>query len=81
MHPVRRNNLIVEIENRLFVDTSQCYYQFSVPISDLNTDNNRYYFDITFERMQNVIIYLNNGTRSEQADDPISVSFFTGYRF
>ena len=36
MHPVNRNNIAIEISNRLFIDDETCYYQFSVPSADLD---------------------------------------------
>lgn len=35
MHPTKRNNLKIEISNRLFQDSETCYYVFSVPTKDL----------------------------------------------
>ena len=81
MHPVLRNNLIVEIENYLYVDTAVCYYQFFVPESDLDMKNNRYFFEVEFERLSNVNAYIMNGTATETSDESISINFFSGYKF
>ena len=81
MHPVTRNNLKIEISNRLFVDAETCYYIFSVPTSDIDLENYRYFWDIEIYELTNVIIQINNGTALETANDPISVGFSTGYRF
>jgi hypothetical protein len=81
MHPVDRNNLKIEISNRLFVDTETCYYIFSVPSSSLDEINFRYFWDIEIYELTNVVIQINNGTALETANDPITVAFSTGYRF
>ena len=81
MHPELRNNLIIEIENYLFVDTAVCYYQFFVPESDLDMKNNRYFFEVEFDRITNTNVFLMNGTESATADEPIAVNYFTGYKF
>ena len=36
MHPTDRNNIAIEIQNRLFVDAETCYYVFNVPTRDLD---------------------------------------------
>ena len=80
MHPKTRNNLKIEISNRLYVDTETCYYVFSADDSDFNK-NYKYFFDIDFYIRTNVIIQLNNGTSLFTANDPITVSGTTGERF
>lgn len=37
MHPNTRNNLKIEISNRLFLDTETCYYVFSMNLAGLDT--------------------------------------------
>lgn len=81
MHPTKRNNIAIEISNRLFVDEETCYYQFSVPSSDMDMENMKYFWDIEIKEITNVVITINNGTSIETAADPITVSFSTGYRF
>ena len=81
MHPELRNNIVVEIENYLFVSTSLCYYQFYVPESDLDMVNNRYFFEVEFDRITHTDVFLMNGTESSTANEPISVNFFSGYKF
>ena len=81
MHPVNRNNIAIEISNRLFIDDESCYYQFSVPSADLDSENMRYFWDVEIQDLTNVVITINNGTSLETAADPITVSFSTGYRF
>ena len=81
MHPVTRNNIAIEISNSLFVDEETCYYQFSVPNSDMDTEKMRYFWDIEIDQLQNVVITINNGTSLTAAADDITVSFSTGYRF
>ena len=81
MHPTTRNNIAIEISNRLFIDAETCYYQFSVPTSDLDTKEMRYFWDVNVGQMTNTIITINNGTSLLTADDPITVGFTTGYRF
>ena len=80
MHPTTRNNLKIEISNRLFVDAATCYYVFSVKSSTLNK-NFKYFWDIEFYTRENVIVQLNNGTDLFGANDPITVSGTTGSRF
>ena len=81
MHPEKRNNIAIEISNRLFLDEETCYYQFSVPSSDMDSENMRYFWDIEIKELTNVVITINNGTALNTAADPITVSFSTGYRF
>lgn len=81
MHPVNRNNIEIEISNRFFIDSETCYYQFSVPTSDLDEENMRYFWDLEIQELTNVVITINNGTSLETAADPITVSFTTGYKF
>ena len=81
MHPTTRNNIAIEISNRLFIDAETCYYQFRVPTSDLDTKEMRYFWDVNVGQMTNTIITINNGTSLLTADDPITVGFTTGYRF
>ena len=81
MNPIKRNNIAVEIQNDLFVNGETCYYVFSMPISDLDQENMRYFWDVEIIEMTNVVIALNNGTSLQTANDPITVSFSTGYRF
>lgn len=81
MHPTKRNNIAIEISNRLFIDEETCYYQFSVPTSDLDSKKMRYFWDVNIEELSNVVITINNGTSLMTADDPITVGFTTGYRF
>ena len=81
MHPTKRNNIAIEISNRLFIDAETCYYQFSVPTSDLDSKKMRYFWDVNIEELSNVVITINNGTSLMTADDPITVGFTTGYRF
>ena len=81
MHPTNRNNIAIEISNRLFVNEETCYYQFSVPTTDLDSENMRYFWDVEIKELTNVVITINNGTALDTAADPITVSFSTGYRF
>ena len=81
MHPTRRNNIAVEISNRLFIDSETCYYTFSVPTSDLDTEKMRYFWDVEISKNTNVDIIINNGTSYETGGDSIQVSFSTGYKF
>ena len=81
MHPTRRNNLKLEIQNRLFVDSETCYYTFFAPTSNLDTDNMRYFYDVEVLNMTNVDMLISNGTSYETANDTVKVSFSTGYRF
>ena len=81
MHPVDRNNIAIEISNALFVDEETCYYQFSVPNTDMDTEAMRYFWDIEIDQLTNVVITINNGTALTSASDAITVSFSTGYRF
>ena len=83
MHPELRNNLIVEIQNYLFVDTAVCYYNFYVPESDLDMENNRYFFEVEFdfENMINTNAYIMNGTEPATADEIINVNYYSGYTF
>jgi len=81
MHPTKRNNIAIEISNRLYIDAETCYYQFSVPTSDLDTDKMRYFWDVNIDEMTNVVTTINNGTSLLTANDPITVGFTTGYRF
>ena len=81
MHPTRRNSLKVEISNYLFKDGETCYYIFYVPNSSLDMENMRYFYDIELTNVTNVDIYINNGTSFTTANDPIQVSFRSGYRF
>lgn len=41
----------------------------------------RYFWDVDIKELTNVVITINNGTALETANDPITVSFSTGYRF
>ena len=81
MHPTKRNNLKIEISNRLYVDTETCYYVFSVKSGDMKNKNFKYFFDIDFYERTSCIIQLNNGTSLFTANDPITVSGTTGSRF
>ena len=47
MHPSKRNNLKIEISNRLYVDTETCYYVFKVDSGELDS-NFKYFWDIDF---------------------------------
>ena len=47
MHPSKRNNLKIEISNRLYVDTETCYYVFKADPSELDS-NFKYFWDIDF---------------------------------
>ena len=71
MHPTRRNNLRLEIENRKFVSDETCYYVFFVPTSSLDMENMRYFWDVEILEMTNVDIRINNGTSLTTANDPI----------
>lgn len=81
MHPTRRNNLKLEISNRLFVNGETCYYAFFVPLSSLDTEKMRYFYDIEFQDLANVEITINNGTSLQKAKDTVKVGFSSGYRF
>ena len=81
MHPTTRNSLKIEISNRLFVDTTSCYYVFSVPTDVLDLVDTRYFWDVEFYERTNVIIQLNNGTSLFTANDPITVSTAAGNRY
>ena len=81
MHPETRNNIAVEIANSLYVDGETCYYVFSVPTSDLDQENYRYFWDLEVSQITNVDMFINNGTSLAAANDPIAVSLSTGYRF
>lgn len=81
MHPEFRNYLIVEIANRLFSDGSTCYYRFYTAESDLDMVNNRYFFEVNFEGVENVNAYIMNGTDFSTANDPYQVNFYSGYKF
>ena len=81
MHPDRRNNIAVEISNRLFVDTETCYYTFSVPTSDLDMENMRYFWEVDITDDTNVDVIINNGTSYATGGDSIAVGFTTGYKF
>jgi hypothetical protein len=41
----------------------------------------RYFWDVEIKELTNVVITINNGTALETANDPITVSFSSGYRF
>ena len=41
----------------------------------------RYFWDVEISDMVNIEVKINNGTSLETADDAISVSYRTGYRF
>ena len=56
MNPVNRNNLKIEISNRLFIDTETCYYIFSVATKDLDQEDFRYFWDIEIYDLTNVVI-------------------------
>ena len=81
MHPTRRNNIAVEISNRLFVDSETCYYTFSVPTSDLDMENMRYFWEVDITEDTNVDVIINNGTSYATGGDSIAVGFTTGYKF
>lgn len=81
MHPELRNNLIVEIKNRLFVTGSTCYYKFSVASSDLDMEKNRYFFEVLFEDTTYVNAFIMNGTDYNTASDELSVTSYSGYKF
>ena len=81
MHPIDRNNILIDIKNYRFIDKSVCYYQLYVPEKDMDTENYNYYMDIQFKKLTNVITMMNNGTSFFTANDPISVTFSTGYDF
>jgi len=81
MHPELRNNLIVEIKNRLFVTGSSCYYRFYAIDSDLDRVNNRYFFEVTFEDTTYVNAFIMNGTEYTTADDSLAVTSYSGYKF
>ena len=83
MHPELRNNIIIDIKNYLFGDTSVCAYKFHVPESDLDMDNNRYFFEVEFDfdTTTNTNAYIMNGTDEASADEIISVNFYSGYKF
>ena len=80
MHPTTRNNLKIEISNRLYVDTETCYYVFKVNSEELDA-NFKYFWDIDFYLQRNIVAQLNNGTSLFTANDPITVSGNTGTRF
>jgi len=80
MHPIKRNNIKVEISNRLFTNLETCYYVVSVPSSDLEKGY-RYFWDIQVNNRTNVRMTLNNGTALGNAGDPITVTTATGSRF
>ena len=81
MHPTRRNNIAVEISNRLFIDSETCYYTFSVPTSDLDMENMRYFWEVDITEDTNVDVIVNNGTSYATGGDSIAVGFTTGYKF
>ena len=54
MHPTKRNNLKIEISNRLYVDTETCYYVFSVDSGDLDK-NFAYFWDIDYYLQRNIV--------------------------
>lgn len=81
MHPETRNNLAIDIANYQFQDFSLCYYQFFVSDTSLDEANNRYFWDVEFESLTNVVVALSNGTDYLTAGDSVSVTFFSGYRF
>ena len=81
LHPERRNNIRLEISNRLFTSGETCYYVFFVPTSSLDTKRMRYFFDINVTNMTNVDIVINNGTSLQTAGDSVTVGFRSGYRF
>lgn len=54
-----------------------CYYQITT--ANLNTTWYRYYIDISYETMDEIIIQQNNGTSTFTASDPLDVDFFSGY--
>ena len=81
LHPIRRNNLKIEISNYLFQNSNTCYYVFYVPNSSLDMVNMRYFYDIEITNVTNVNIQINNGTSFETANDPVKVTFRSGYRF
>ena len=54
MHPTTRNNLKIEISNRLYVDTETCYYVFKVNSEELDA-NFKYFWDIDFYLQRNIV--------------------------
>ena len=56
MHPESRNNLVVDIANTQFQDGALCYYQVFVRDGSLDENNNRYFWDIEFQSLTNVIV-------------------------
>ena len=81
LHPTRRNNIKIEIQNYLFVDPETCYYSFTAPNSYLSDENMAYFWDIEITERTNTRVSLNNGTSLFDANDPIVVSTDTGSRF
>jgi hypothetical protein len=49
--------------------------------ADLDSENNRYFYEVEFDRVKNVNAWIMNGTDYAEANDPYQVNFYSGYKF